>query len=110
MTTTFAFDLAAHPEADLLRTIARATELHDQFENARRRGEKVYLRCVRAHCKEAVELDDKIIATRARTPETVRTKLEYALRDADPEKKNFGKGGAFAVAYSALWDVMAADT
>ncbi len=108
MTAAFAFDLDTHPEAELLRMIARATHLHDEFEVARRRGEKPYLRFVRAHCKEAVSLDDKITATRARTPEGIRAKVDYALRDADPEKANLGRGGCFGVAYSALWDMMIA--
>ena len=105
---TFAFDLAAHPEAELLRLIARATELHDRFEIARRRGEKAYLRFVRANCHEAVALDDKIASTRARTPEAIRAKVEYALRDVDPTEPMLGYGGIKAVPMSALWDVLAA--
>ncbi len=106
---TFAFDLAAHPEAELLRLIVQATALYDAGAVARRRGENRYLKWIKANCHEAVTLDDKIAATRARTPEAIRAKIEYALRDADLEKKNFGKGGIFAVGYSALWDVLAAD-
>ncbi len=109
MTAAFAFDLGAHPEAELLRMIARASELHDQFEIARGRGEKTYLRFVRANCHEAVALDDKIASTRARTPEAIRAKVEYALRDADPTKSMLGYGGIKAVPLSALWDVLTAD-
>jgi len=108
VTAAFAFDLDTHPEAELLRMIARATHLHDEFEVARRRGEDRYLRAIKANCKEAVNLDDKITGTRARTPEGIRAKVDYALRDADPEKANLGRGGCFGVVYSALWDVMVA--
>jgi len=109
VTAAFAFDLGAHPEAELLRMIARASELHDEFEVARRRGEDRYLRAIKANCKEAVTLDDKIAGTRARTPEGIRAKIEYALRDADPTKPLLGVGGIQAVPLSALWDVLAAD-
>lgn len=109
MTAAFAFDLATHPEAELLRMIARASELHDHFEIARRKGEKVYLRFIKANCKEAVTLDDKIATTRARSPEAIRAKVEYALRDVDPTEPMLGYGGIKAVPMSALWDVLAAD-
>ncbi len=109
MSAAFDFDLAKHPEADLLRLIVQASAIFDAGEVARRRGERPYLKWVKANCHEAVALDDKIAATRAHTPEAIRAKVEYALRDAEPEKRNLGKGSIFAVAYSALWDVMAAD-
>ena len=102
-------DLADHPEADLLRTITRATELYDAADRMPRGKQKALEHWVKEHGREVVALDDKIIATRARTPEGIRAKMEYALRDADPEKANLGRGGCFGVAYSALWDVMAAD-
>lgn len=106
---TFTFDLDTHPKAELLRLIVRATELHDQFDIARRRGEKVYLRFIKANCTEAVTLDDKIASTRARTPEAIRAKVEYALRDVDPTEPMLGYGGIKAVPMSALWDVLAAE-
>jgi len=102
--------LSDHPEAALLRAIVRATAIYDQGSNARLRGEQAALRWLRKYASEAVALDDEITATRARTPEGIRAKVEYALRDVDPGKQHFGKGGCFAVAYSALWDVMAADS
>lgn len=106
MTSPFpVFDLASHPEAELLTALGRVNVLNDACDLARRRGERAFRRWTSENCHEYVRLTDFITNTPARSPEALRGKVEWMLRDVDPEEPDF-RGIYNGGVLSALWDVL----
>ena len=105
MSTPFPIlDISAHPESALLLAIGRVNVLNDAAELARRRGERAYCRWIKENCSEMVRLTDFIADTPARSPEALRAKVEWMVRDVDPEEPSFT--GIYGGTLSALWDVL----
>ena len=97
-----------HRDADLLADLARLTELRDQLEIARRRGNTAFNRALGTNCRECVALEAAIAATPAQTSEGRRAKALHALREADPDAPCGGFTGFNATVFSALWDIVQA--
>lgn len=97
-------DLDAHTEAELLMALGRVNLLSDAGNLARGRGERAYARWIKENCREMTRLMDFIADTPARSPEALRAKVEWMVRDVDPEEPSFR--GIFGGTLSALWDVL----
>ena len=112
MTTPVDFGAMAtvtdHRDADLLANLARLTEMRDQLEIARRRGNTAFNRVLGVNCHECAALETVIAATPALTSEGRRAKALHALREADPDAPCGGFSGFNAAVFSALWDIVQA--